>query len=330
MPIVTSSFKTFFPFTNPHVSTVYRTLFTNPKVKYTRERIDTPDGDFLDLDWSRSNSENLVILLHGLEGSSDSKYVRSSVAVMNKSGMDCVALNFRGCSGETNRFFKAYHSGETEDLDFVLNYLIKNYNYASISIVGFSMGGNVVLKYAGEQKEALHSKINGIAAVCPPCDLKGSSAVLSKKSNRVYMKRFLRTLLKKTVEKSALFPDKKLDTETLKKAKDFQDFDNIFTAPSYGFKDAEDYWKKASSKSFLKNIKTPCYVLSALNDPFLSDSCYPTEIAAKHKYIHLETPEFGGHIGYINSWRSSKNTWCEEKIVFFLKELNKTKTKEKK
>ncbi|MGB2129299.1 MAG: YheT family hydrolase [Flavicella sp.] len=330
MPIVTSSFKTFFPFTNPHISTVYRTLFTNPKITYTRERIDTPDGDFLDLDWSRVNSANLVLLLHGLEGSSDSKYIRSTASILNKNEIDIVAINFRGCSGETNRYFKAYHSGETGDLDFVLNYLLKNYNYTSVSIVGFSMGGNVVLKFAGEQKESLKLKVKGIVAVCPPCDLKGSSEVLSKKSNRVYMKRFLKTLLKKTLEKSTLFPERKLNTENLLQAKDFQDFDNIFTAPSYGFKDAEDYWQQASSNSYLKNIKIPCYIVSSLNDPFLSDSCYPNEIAKKHEFIKLETPNHGGHIGFINSWSPSKNTWCEEKITIFLKELSKTLTKPQK
>lgn len=320
MPIINSDFKATFPFSNKHFSTMYRTLFTNPVAHFNRKRIETEDGDFLDLDFSTVNSKKLVVLIHGLEGSSSSKYILASTNFLNKNGFDIVVINLRGCSGELNRHYKAYHTGETGDLGFVLKYIEKNYSYKNISLLGFSLGGNVVLKYAGEQKENLNPLILKVVAVSPPCDLKGASDALSKKSNTIYMKRFLKTLVYKAALKAERFPEEKLNTEELLKAKNFTDFDNLFTAPSFCFKDAEDYWEKASSKPFLKDIKVQSYLLSAKNDPFLSDSCFPTEIAKKHQYLHLELTETGGHIGFIKSFKTKDKFWFEKKLLKYLNE----------
>jgi predicted alpha/beta-fold hydrolase len=299
---------------------MYRTLFTNPSSNFTRERIETEDGDFLDLDFSTVNSKKIAILIHGLEGSSNSKYILASTNFLNQNGFDIVVINLRGCSGELNRHFKAYHTGETGDLAFVLKHIEDNYSYQNISLLGFSLGGNVVLKYAGEQKGNLNPLICKVIAVSPPCDLKGASVALSKKTNIIYMKRFLKTLVHKAALKGERFPKENLNTEEILKAKNFADFDNLFTAPSFGFKDAEDYWKKASCKPFLKDIKVKSYLLSAKNDPFLSETCFPTEIAEKHPYLHLELTETGGHIGFMKSFKKSDKYWFEKKLLKYLNE----------
>ncbi|MEI6866157.1 alpha/beta fold hydrolase [Flavicella sp.] len=320
MPIINSDFKATFPFSNKHFSTVYRTLFTNQKVNFNRERIETEDGDFLDLDFSTVKSDQLVVLIHGLEGSSNSKYILSSTYFLNQNKYDIVVINLRGCSGELNRLYKSYHTGETGDLAYVLQHLQKNKIYKNISLLGFSLGGNVVLKFAGEQKEKITPLINKIIAVSPPCDLKSASDVLSKKSNLIYMKRFLKTLIKKAIIKAELFPKENLKKEKLLKAKNFSDFDNLFTAPSFGFKDAEDYWKKASSMPFLKDIKVKTFLLAAKNDPFLSTSCFPLEIAKKNPYLNLELTDTGGHIGFIKSLRTRDKFWFEKKLLKYLNE----------
>ena len=320
MPLIQSDFQAIFPFTNKHFSTIYRTLFTRPKANFRRERIETADRDFLDLDFSTVNSSKLVILIHGLEGSSQSKYILAVTKFLNTNGFDIVVLNLRGCSGELNKHYKAYHTGETGDLHYVIQYLQKKYTYKNYALLGFSLGGNVVLKYAGEQKEQINPLIEKIIAVSPPCDLKGSSAVLAKKSNLIYMNRFLKTLVEKALKKAARFPNKKLNTQALIKAKNFKDFDTLFTAPSFGFRDANDYWTKASCKPFLKHIKVQSYLLTAKNDPFLSASCFPIKIAKQSSYLNLELTETGGHIGFIKSFYKKDKFWFEEKLLKYLNE----------
>lgn len=321
MPLIKSTFKTPLLFRNKHFSTMYRTLFTDPKVNYSRNRINTPDGDFIDLDFSIANSKHLALLIHGLEGSSNSKYVLSTTKYLNKQNIDVVVFNLRGCSGELNKKLKAYHSGETSDLLFVLNHILEKFNYEKTSLVGFSLGGNMVLKYLEEQKENLPNSLNAAIAISPPIDLKGSSMELAKKSNRIYMKRFLKTLTKKVLEKSRQFPNQNIAIKNIMKAKDFAVFDNLFTAPSFGFKNAEDYWQKASSLFELEAIRLPTYLITAQNDPFLSESCIPFDIAKKHPFLFLEAPKKGGHIGFIQSFKASKNLWLEKKIANFIQKI---------
>lgn len=320
MAIINSDFNTFFPFSNKHFSTIYRTVFTNPKVKFERKRMETSDGDFLDLDCSFVNSKNAVIIIHGLEGSSNSKYVLSNTLFLNKNNFDVIVINLRGCSGSTNKKFKSYHSGETGDLHEVIRFIEKNHAYNNIALLGFSLGGNVVLKYAGEQQGAINTLVNKVIAISPPCDLKGASEVLAKKSNLIYMKRFLKTLLEKANKKALLYPEINIDIENINKSKNFADFDSLFTAPSFGFKDAEDYWAKASSKPFLSKIKVSTFLLTSIDDPFLSQTCIPITEAKNHNYLQLEITTKGGHLGFV-PWFGSKNkNWLEKKIVKYLKE----------
>ncbi|MFC2109260.1 YheT family hydrolase [Bacteroidota bacterium] len=316
MPLIKSNFKAAHVFRNKHFNTMFRTLFTKPNVNYARERITTMDNDFIDLDFSKVNSQSLTILIHGLEGSSNSKYVLSTAHFLNENNFDVVVFNLRGCSGELNKKFKAYHSGETKDLDFVIEHLTKNYDYKDISLIGFSLGGNMTLKYLGEKGTEHNSLLKNAVAVSAPCDLKGSSLELAKKSNAIYMKRFLKTLVKKAILKNRLFPNRIEHMDKIITAKNFYAFDNYFTAPSFGFRNAEDYWKKASSYNYLNNIKVPTYFITAKDDPFLSESCIPIKLAKKHKYLYLEVTKKGGHIGFIENF--SKKDWLEKKITNFV------------
>jgi predicted alpha/beta-fold hydrolase len=301
---------------------MYRTLFTNSKINFNRKRIQTPDNDFIDLDFSKVKSKHLALLIHGLEGSSNSKYILSTTQYLNKKNIDVVVFNLRGCSGEPNNKLKSYHSGETKDLDFVVKFLTENCDYNKISIVGFSLGGNMSLKYLSEKKKDCPAILNAIVAVSPPCDLKGSSIELAKKSNFIYMKRFLKTLTKKAFEKNKRFPNENLNIDNIMASKNFADFDNLFTAPTSGFESAEDYWLKASSLFDLEDIKKPTYLISAENDPFLSKSCIPFSIAKNHKYLFLEAPKHGGHIGFIQSFSAKNNLWLEKKVTNFIQKNN--------
>ena len=213
-----------------------------------------------------------MIIIHGLEGSSSSKYVTALSHISNKQGYDVAAINLRGCSGETNRNLYSYHSGKTNDLAEILAYVDQTENYESYCIVGYSLGGNLLLKYLGEERSDYSSKLKAGIGVSVPCDLKGSSESIAKFWNMVYMQRFLISLKKKTAIKIKQFPDMGLNVKAILNSKNFLDFDNYFTAPVNGFIDAEDYWKRNSCKQFLGGIKIPSLLITSIDDPFLSAS----------------------------------------------------------
>ena len=320
MPVIESSYQPKFPFRNRHFNTIFRTFFTNIEVRYKRERLELDDGDFIDLDFSKVQSNTIVILLHGLEGSSNSKYILALTKKLNTHHLDTVSVNFRGCSGEPNRLPHAYHSGKSEDLKLIIDNLIKKDTYNKIVVVGYSMGGNITMKYLGEQGTALNTKICCALAISAPCDLAGSSNELAKSRNLPYMNGFLKTLKSKTVEKIAQFPELDIDKKALLKASNFKEYDTLFTAPVNGFSSVEDYWEKASSFPYLKNITIPTLLINALDDTFLSESCYPFEIAKTHKYLNLETPKYGGHVGFNESLFSKNSNWLEDRVLGFIKE----------
>lgn len=317
MPIIQShQYKPNLVFKYHHFSTIYPALFRNVKgLSFQRERITTPDEDFLDLDWSRCGSSKLLIALHGLEGSSDSKYIQGIVKAFNHIEWDAVAMNFRGCSGESNLQRTTYHSGATEDLDFVLNEILKQNQYDEIAIIGFSLGGNVVMKYGGDQGENLPSKVKKLMAVSVPTDLEGSSMEIQKWNNFLYLNRFLRSLKEKFKNRNHLYPD--LDADKILNAKNFGDFDDAFTAPVHGFKNAKDYWTRCSSKFVLHEIAVPTLIINAQDDSFLSKSSYPFEIAKHHPHIHFMAPKHGGHVGFPQS-HPNGFYWTEEQIINFV------------
>ena len=304
-------------FRNSHLQTVYPSIFRIVEgVSYTRERLITPDDDFLDLDWSRVNSRRLVIILHGLEGDSSRSYIKGMVKAFNAREWDALALNFRGCSQEPNRQSRMYHSGETQDLALVIEHSLSTGIYDKLALIGFSLGGNVVLKSLGELGTDADPRIGAAVAISVPCDLKACSIRLEQFGNRAYSRRFLRMLRKKIINKTNSYPEV-MDTSRLDSVKTLKQFDEEFTAPLHGFRSADDYYHRSSSLQFLHNISIPTLLLSSSDDPFLAPECYPFEIASAHKWLHLETPRHGGHVGFV-SFNQKNEYWSETRAAQFV------------
>jgi uncharacterized protein len=310
-------------FRNKHFNTVYRTLSTKPykyKVNYKRERINTPDGDFIDLDISSEQSKQAVIVVHGLEGSAQSLYVLSLVKYLNSQKIDVISVNLRGCGGQDNKFLYAYHAGFIQDLECVIKFIIKNYNYQSISLVGYSLGGNMVLKYMGEKALNVPEIVKCCVAVSAPCNLEDSSKELAKKSNFIYMAAFLKSVKEKARLKFKQFPNHTLDKKNILASKNFFEFDNYFTAPVFGYKSAEDLYQSNSCKPFLQAIKKPTILLTALDDPFLGNKCYPFDEAKNHNHFDLLATKYGGHVGFNSRFKRTENLWSEKFIASYIKE----------
>lgn len=316
MPIINkSNYKASFFFKNADISTIWTALFRpKAKINFTRERLETSDGDFLDLDWTKVSSNKLVILCHGLEGSSDNAYITNAAAALNANGYDACALNYRGCSGEPNRLLKSYHSGKTEDLDLLINHSLPCYD--EIYLVGFSVGGNICLKYLGERSESVEIKIKAAVTFSVPVSLESCALELAKSRNFIYMKNFMLKLKEKTRIKEQLFPGQ-ITTKGFSKLKNFLDYDEKFTAPLNGFKDAIDYWTQSSCASVLHQIKIPSLIVNALDDPFLGADCYPVEAAQDNPSLFLEMPQHGGHVGF-TTCNAQNNYWQENRILEFL------------
>lgn len=308
MPIIDSNYKARFPFKNGFVATVYSGLARRVSLKQQRERMTLADGDFLDLDWSFSEikTDKLIILLHGLEGNGQRPYVTGAAKYFNKNGVDAVCVNFRGCSGEENLKYYSYHSGATDDLDDVVKHAITK-GYSEIYLKGISLGANIILKYLGEDRERPEA-VKAAIAVSVPCDLSGASKELHKFKNKLYHDRFLKHLLKRLQEKQQRFPQS-LNEKNLKSIKTLKDFDDVYTSQAHGFKNAEDYYAKSSSLQFLPNIQVPTLIINALNDSFLSPSCYPVKEAKNNPNLHLEMPSHGGHSGFLDKRNIYYNEW---------------------
>jgi len=319
MPLVKSTYNPPFLFKNGHFSTIYSGLVRKVDgVVQERERIHLPDGDYLDLDWSFTNgsSDKVVILLHGLEGNAQRAYITGSAKQFNLNGFDACAVNFRGCSGDSNKLFRSYHSGATEDLDVIIQHLLNFKKYNEIILKGFSLGGNMALKYLGEDR-IVPKEIKALIAVSVPCNLHSSLKQLLQPENFMYAKRFKNNLKEKLKKKQKLFPLKITDQD-IDNIKTLKDFDDIYTSKAHGFKDAIDYYEKCSSLQFLGNIQVPTLIINAVNDSFLGPECYPINMAEKNKYVHLEIPQSGGHVGFYGP----KNiTYSEKRAIKFINEV---------
>jgi predicted alpha/beta-fold hydrolase len=320
MPLLKSDFHPTLPFKNGHFNTMYRPLFMKDTSTYSRKRIATWDADFIDLDFSFVGSKTVVLLIHGLEGSSESKYIASHSNYLNKNGLDTVCFNLRSCSGEDNLLLATYHSGKTEDVDFVVQHLLDAYNYDDIILVGFSLGGNLTLKYLGEYEPKLSDKIKGGIAVSVPVDITSAETELDKFKNKLYIEIFFKTLKNKILEKSHKFPDYNLDKDKLFKATTFKHLESLYTVPVFGFKSPEDYWKKASSKPYLSRIEKPTLLINAKDDTFLSAECYPIKEAKQSHNFYLEVTDYGGHCGFMSAFKPQENTWLEQRIMRFISE----------
>ena len=321
MPLITNS--TYKPprfFQNHHFNTFYPALFrTAQGLDYQRIRYELPENDFFDADWSfqtvAPTTHRLVICIHGLEGNARRPYMVGMMKRFNQEGVDAVGLNLRGCSGEPNRLLQGYHSGHTADLHHLMEAVMKKNQYTDITLVGFSVGGNIALKYGGEQGDLLSPFVRRIIAFSVPCDLRGCSLEFEKPANRFYQWQFLVTLKQKARIQNARFPNR-IDLDKVLSAKYFRQFDDYYTAPINGFKDAEDYWAKASCQTHLPNIKIPSLLVSAVDDSFLAETCYPTAFAASSALFHLEMPRFGGHLGFMSP-DTEGVFWTEKRAIEF-------------
>ncbi|PIE74159.1 MAG: alpha/beta hydrolase, partial [Deltaproteobacteria bacterium] len=299
MPILpTASFSPSFPLRSAHFHTIYSSLFRKVStLPFMPERLELADGDFLDIDWYLAEdnpSDRLAVISHGLEGNSRKKYMRGMTQILTRAGWDVICLNFRGCSGEPNRLPRLYHSGVTDDLHTVLCHALQKHNYQYAALVGFSMGGNQVLKYLGEEPEKVPPQVSGATVFSVPCQLDDAAVTMGKKANVLYMQYFLRGLRKKIRAKARLFPDL-FPLEGLNSITTFYPFDDRYTAPVHGFENAQDYYEKSSSKQFIHAIKVPTLLVQSKDDPFLPPSCYPFAEAERNRYFYLETTKFGGH-----------------------------------
>lgn len=291
-------------------------------VSYRRERIDTPDGDFLDLDWCKAPapSTRLVLMSHGLEGDSHRTYMKGMVRAFSLQNWDVLTWNYRGCSGENNRLIKAYHSGATYDLDTVVKHALALNAYTEIVMIGFSLGGNLTLKYLGEQGALLPKVIQKSVVFSAPIDLASCADEISKPHNFVYAKRFLRTLKQKLKAKIALYSES-FDADIMQQIKTLRDFDNLYTAPIHGFENAQDYYEKCSARHFLDTITVPTLIVNAWNDSFLAPACYPKAQVEQLDKVFLEIPAKGGHCGFTPA-KKSEFYWSEQRALEFVNKDN--------
>lgn len=314
MPLVKSTYDPPFIFRNYHVSTVYSATLRKAPVPQQRERVTLQDGDFIDLDWSFSEKETdkVLVVIHGLEGSASRPYVTGLAKYFIKNGWDVAAMNLRGCSGELNRRFRSYHAGATDDLQEVIEYILDKDKYEHIAFNGFSLGGNLMLKYLGEKRE-IPKQIKAAVMVSVPCDLHGSLKQLQKKENYLYSKRFYYKLRDHLLLRAEQFPEQ-LTKEEIEACDSLLDIDELYTSRAHDFANAVDYYEKNSSLQFLENITVPTLLINAKNDGFLSEACYPIKIAGKSEFLYLEMPEYGGHVGFI---QKKPQTYTEERALEF-------------
>ena len=304
------------PFTASHFHTMYPTLFRRIDYpEYQRERIDTEDGDFLDIDMLRGTEDKIVILCHGLEGNSQSVYMRGMANIFNRHGWHVAAMNYRGCSGEPNRTMRFYHSGATDDLQIVIKNIL-NKGFSAITLVGFSLGGNLVLKYLGERKYDIPLQIKAAATFSVPVDLHDASIELAKKKNWIYSKRFLLKLKKKVKAKKVQMPGQ-IDDFHFLGIINLIHFDEYYTAPLHGFEGAEDYYEKCHSRQWLKNIEVPALLVNSLDDPFLGKRCFPYEEAEQNMNFTFESTKYGGHVGF---YLPGEYYWSEQRALNFAEE----------
>jgi predicted alpha/beta-fold hydrolase len=301
-----------------HLQTIYPAkCIAAPKVAYRRERWDTPDGDFIDVDFVDGlPKQPFVIMFHGLEGSSDSHYARALMAHIGSLGWSGAVPHFRGCSGELNRAPRFYHSGDAQEIDWIVRRLAntkKNDQTGKFYATGISLGGNALLRWLGESQHQAEL-VDGACAISAPLDLAAGGAALSRGVNLLYTHMFLQTLKPKCIDKLRQFPGL-FDGESMLRARDLYAFDNVVTAPLHGYRNTDDYWDRASAKHVLSDITVRTLVLNARNDPFLPTHYLPME--ASH-HVMLDYPPHGGHVGFAAGAIPGNLNWLPERIVHFL------------
>jgi hypothetical protein len=301
-----------------HLQTIYPAIgIARPKVLYRRERWDTPDGDFIDIDFVDGQpGRPFIVLFHGLEGSSDSHYARALMARVAALGWSGAVPHFRGCSGEPNHAPRFYHSGDAAELDWIIRRLAacrSNASHGKFYAAGVSLGGNALLRWLGESQHQAEI-VDAACAISAPLDLAGGGAALSRGLNLLYTRMFLQTLKPKCLHKLKQFPGL-FNREHMLQARNLYEFDNVVTAPLHGYRDTDDYWQRASAKHVLSDITVPTLVLNAKNDPFLPARHLPCSASAR---VTLDYPEEGGHVGFAVGGLPGKIGWLPRRMLHFL------------
>jgi len=304
-----------------HAQTIYPLLIKPDLPAYRRERRTTPDGDFIDMDWIDGDAaQPLVILFHGLEGSSGSHYAISLMNAVRARGWSGIVSHFRGCSGELNHRPRAYHSGDSDEIDWVLRCLRQEHPKRTIYVAGVSLGGNALLKWLGEREFLAGSIVDAAASVCAPLDLTVCGHHLGRGFNRLYTQHFLNTLKATAAEKLKRFPGI-FDEQRMRRARNLYEFDDVVTAPLHGYRDADDYWLRASAKPLLRGIRLPTLVLNARNDPFLPAHALPHDNEVSGK-VTLHQPHEGGHVGFVSGSLPGRLDWLPQRLLHFFEHRN--------
>ena len=318
-----------------HAQTIYAMLAAPwPRVAYRRERWDTPDGDFIDLDWTvepsavsgqpsaATDTAPLVVLFHGLEGSSRSPYALALMAAVRDRGWRGVVVHFRGCGGELNRLPRAYHSGDSAEVDWILRRLRPQ--NPRLFAVGISLGGNALLKWLGETGAPAAAVVDGAAAVSAPVDLMAAGDALDRGFNLLYVRHFLSTMKRKSLAQLARYPGL-YDAARVRAAGTLREFDDIVTAPLHGFRNTDDYWTRASGKPGLRGIRVPTLIANARNDPFLPAEALPRTGDVSDAVV-LEQPEEGGHAGFVSGRFPGRLDWIPGRVLEFFHNVPTTPT----
>jgi predicted alpha/beta-fold hydrolase len=319
MPLVASRYRAPRWLPGGHLQTIWPArVVPVPRVEYRRERWPTPDGDFIDADFAQPEPADpaaaLLALFHGLEGDSSSHYARSIMGRFADRGWRAVVVHFRGCSGEPNLLLRAYHSGDSEEGDWVLRRIHARWPAAPLHAVGVSLGGNMLAKWLGERGTEA-GFVRAAASIGSPLDLVAGGRAIGRGLNMLYTRMFLGTLKAKARDKAARF-GYQIDIDVLRRARDLYEFDNLFTAPVHGFRDTMDYWTRASAKPLLGAVRVPHLVLNARNDPFVPAASLPTadEVST---HVVLEQPEEGGHIGFADGRFPGRLHYLPERLERF-------------
>ena len=302
---------------NRHLQTLYAALMAPaPRVAFRRERWDTPDGDFVDVDFvDGAPGSPWVHLYHGLEGSSNSPYARVLMAHVARRGWRGSVFHFRGCSGEPNRLPRAYHSGDTDEIDWSLRRVRALAGKTPLYATGVSLGGNAFAKWLGERGASACRVVDRAAVVSAPLDLMAAGEALGQGFARLYSRHFLGTLKVSALAKLERFPGL-YDPGAVRRARSLRDFDNVVTAPLHGFRDTDDYWTRASAKPHLKGIRVPTLVVNARDDPFLPAAALPGagEVSSA---VRLEFPHRGGHVGFVTAPFPGRIQWLPQRLLHF-------------
>jgi hypothetical protein len=306
----------------PHAMTVYASVARPlPRPPFRRERWETPDGDFLDVDRldARSPDAPALVISHGLEGSSRAPYVRGLAAAARRRGLSVVAWSFRGCSGEPNRRLRQYHSGETGDLACVVGRVAGEVPGRPVLLAGFSLGGNQIVKWLGERGDELPAEVRAAAAVSVPFDLAACARALDGAGfwPWVYRERFLRRLRRKARAKAALHPGA-FDLDAVLRSRTFAEYDDLVTAPIHGFAGAGDYWRRSGAAAFLPGVRRPLLLISAADDPLVPATALPVEAARANPSVTLEVTSAGGHVGFVGGAPWRREFWAEGRVLDFL------------